>query len=110
MGTPENKQLLQDIFAATARGDSRPLVESMAKNFRWTIAGTGQWSRTYDKQAVLTELFPALRARIEGRIKMIPQRFIADGDHVVVASGEIDLAAPVPAERSPAKVWQPFLG
>ena len=84
MGTLENKQLLQDIFAATARGDSRPLVEAMAEDFRWTIAGNGQWSRAYDKQAVLTELFPALRARIEGRIKMIPQRFIADGDCVVV--------------------------
>ena len=84
MGTPENKQLLQDIFAATARGDSRPLVEAMADDFRWTIAGNGRWSRAYDKQAVLTELFPALRARIAGRIKMIPQRFIADGDCVVV--------------------------
>ena len=84
MGAPENKQLLQDIFAATARGDSRPLVEAMADGFRWIIAGNGQWSRAYDKQAVLTELFPALRARIEGRIKMIPQRFIADGDYVVV--------------------------
>ena len=63
MTTAENKQLLQDIFAASARGDSRPLVENMAEDFRWTIAGNGRWSRTYDKQAVLTELFPALRAR-----------------------------------------------
>src|SRR5437667_9546269 len=101
MGTPENKQLLQDIFAATARGDSRPLVESMAKNFRWPSAGTGQWSRTYDKQAVLTELFPALRARIEGRIKMIPQRFIADGDHVVVeARGDNVTKAGAPYNNS----------
>ena len=84
MGTAGNKQLLQDIFAATARGDSRPLVEAMAEDFRWTIAGSGRWSRAYDKQAVLTELFPALRARIEGRIKMVPQRIIADGDCVVV--------------------------
>ena len=84
MSTAENKQLLQDIFAATARGDSRPLVEAMADDFRWIIAGSGRWSRSYDRQAVLTELFPTLRARIDGRIKMIPQRFIADGDCVVV--------------------------
>jgi len=84
MGTAENKQLLQDIFAATARGDSRPLVEAMADDFRWTIAGSGRWARTYDKQAVMSELFPALRARIEGRIRMIPQRVLADGDFVVV--------------------------
>ena len=84
MGTAENKQLLQGIFAAMAGGDSRPLVEAMADDFRWTIAGNSRWSRSYDKQAVLTELFPALRARIGGRIKTIPQRFIAEDDCVVV--------------------------
>ena len=85
MGTAENKQLLQDIFAATAQGNSRPLVDAMADDFRWTISGNGRWSQSYDgKQAVLTELFPVLRERIEGRIKMIPHRILADGDHVVV--------------------------
>ena len=42
MGAPENKQLMQTIFAATALGDSRPLVEAMADDFRWTIAGSGR--------------------------------------------------------------------
>ena len=101
MGTAVNKQLLQDIFAATARGDSRPLVEAMAEDFRWTIAGNGRWSRTYDKQAVLTELFPALRARIEGRIKLIPQRVLGDGDHVVVeARGDNVTKAGAPYNNS----------
>jgi ketosteroid isomerase-like protein len=85
MGAAENKRLLENIFAASARGDSRPLVDAMADDFRWTIAGNGRWSRSYEgKQAVLAELFPVLRARIEGRIKMIPQRILGDGDHVVV--------------------------
>ena len=101
MSTPENKQLLQGIFAATARGDSRPLVEAMAEDFRWTIAGNGRWSRAYDKQAVLTELFPALRARIAGRIKMVPQRFIAEGDYVVVeACGDNVTKAGAPYNNS----------
>ena len=85
MGTAENKQLLTDIFAETAKGNSRPLVDAMADHFRWTISGNGRWSRRYDgKQAVLTELFPVLRERIEGRIKMIPRRILGDGDYVVV--------------------------
>ena len=85
MGTAENRQLLQDIFTATARGDSRPLVDAMADDFRWTIAGNGRWSRSYEgKQAVLTELFAVLRQRIEGRIKMVAQRILADGDFVMV--------------------------
>jgi hypothetical protein len=101
MGTAENKRLLQDIFAAMARGDSRPLVGSMGEDFRWTIAGNGRWSRTYDKQAVMSELFPALRARIEGRIKMVPQRILADGDHVVVeARGDNTTKSGVPYNNS----------
>ncbi len=85
MGASENKQLLQDIFAELARGNSEPLVTSMADDFRWTVAGTTNWSRTYEgKQAVLTELFAALRERIAGRLKTIAHRFIAEGDFVVV--------------------------
>src|SRR6185295_2116921 len=76
-------------------------VETMAEDFRWTIAGNGKWSRTYDKQAVLNDLFPALRSRIEGRIKMISQRFIADGDYVVVeARGDNITRAGAPYNNS----------
>jgi ketosteroid isomerase-like protein len=85
MGAAENKQLLEHIFEELSKGNSEPLVANMADDFRWTVAGTTEWSRTYaGKQAVLTELFGPLRARIAGRIRTIPQRFIADGDFVVV--------------------------
>jgi ketosteroid isomerase-like protein len=74
----------------------------MADNFRWTIAGNGPWARAYaGKQAVLTELFPVLRERIEGRIKMIPQRILADGDFVVVeARGDNITKAGAPYNNS----------
>jgi ketosteroid isomerase-like protein len=85
MSTEENRRLLQRVFEALAVGDSRPFVDAMADAFRWTIQGTTSWSRTYDgKEAVLRELFPALRARIDGRIRTAARRFIADGDYVVV--------------------------
>jgi uncharacterized protein len=83
--TAHNKRLVQEIFAEMANGNSRPLVENMADGFRWTMAGTGPWARTWDgKQAVLTQLFPALRAILEPPIRTIAHRFVADGDHVVV--------------------------
>lgn len=83
--TTENKQLLQDIFAGLAQGDSRLLVDSMAEDFRWTAIGSTPWSRTYEgKQTVLTELFVPLRARIADRVRTHAQRFIADGEYVVV--------------------------
>ncbi len=84
MTSTENKQLMQTVFAEFAKANSRPFVDAMADDFRWTISGTGRWSRTYEKQAVLGELFPALRARIAGRIAMTASRFIAEDDYVVV--------------------------
>jgi ketosteroid isomerase-like protein len=85
MGAAENKQLLQSIYSELAKGNSRPFVESMADDFRWTILGTTKWSRTYDgKRAVLDELLAKLRTQIDGRIRVGPHRILADGNYVVV--------------------------
>src|SRR4051812_37933260 len=85
MSAAENKRLLQSIFSELATGNSRPLIESMAEDVRWTVTGRTKWSKTYDgKHAVLTELFGAIRARIADRTRTIPDRFIAEDDYVVV--------------------------
>jgi uncharacterized protein len=84
MSASQNKQLLQSIFAALAQSDARPFVDAMAEDFRWTMIGSNKWARTYEgKQAVIGELFEALRAKMD-RITTIGHRFIADGDHVAV--------------------------
>lgn len=85
MGVVENKKLVQHIFAELAKGNSRPLVESMADDFTWTIPGTTKWSRKYEgKQAVINELFAALRSMLVAPITTIGERFIADEDFVAV--------------------------
>ena len=85
MSATENKQLMQEIFAAMAEGNSRPLVDAMAADFCWTVSGTTRWSKTYaGKQAVLTELFGTLRSRIAGHIRTVGDCFIAEDDLVVV--------------------------
>ena len=93
----ENKQLLQDIFTELAKANSRPFVDAMADDFRWTMLGGSKWSRTYDgKQAVINDLFAALRRKMD-RITTIAHRFIADGDHVAVeARGANTTKAGVP--------------
>jgi uncharacterized protein len=81
----QNKRLLQDIFAELAQGNSKPFVECMSDDFQWTLTGSTKWSRTYNgKQAVLSELFAPLRAKLAGRITVTAHRFIAEGDFVVV--------------------------
>jgi ketosteroid isomerase-like protein len=85
MGASENKQLMQQVFAELSKGNSKPFVDSMADDFRWTVTGTTKWSKTYEgKQAVLTELFGTLRSRIGDKIRTTAHRFIAEADYVVV--------------------------
>ena len=85
MGAPENKQLMQDVFAELSRGNSKPFLESLADDVRWTIVGTTSWSRTFQgKERVLAELLTPLRSRLVDRGRVTAHRFIAEGDHVVV--------------------------
>jgi ketosteroid isomerase-like protein len=80
-----NRRLIEDIFAALAEGDSRPLVEAMDDDFAWTVMGRNPWAGTYSgKAVVLGELLAALRGRIDGRIRLRAERIFADGDHVIV--------------------------
>lgn len=80
-----SKQLLQDIFAGLARGDSRPFVDSLADDFCWTLTGTTAWSRTYrGKREVMTELMRPLFANFADQYTNTAQRFIAEGDWVAV--------------------------
>jgi ketosteroid isomerase-like protein len=84
MSATANKQLLQDIFAALAQSNPRPLVDAMADDFRWTMVGSNKWAKTYaGREAVTGELFAALRRKMD-RVTTIANRFIAEGDHVVV--------------------------
>ncbi|HEX9253945.1 MAG TPA: nuclear transport factor 2 family protein [Candidatus Angelobacter sp.] len=85
MTANENKQIVQNIFAELAQGNPKPLFDAMAEDFRWTVSGNTKWSRTYDgKQVVLDKLLGPLRAKIIDRVRTNAQRFIAEGDHVVV--------------------------
>ena len=85
MGTAENKDLIEHIFAGLEIGDGRLLFESMTEDFRWIIPGTTKWSKVYEgREAVANELMRPLRAKIEGRVKTKAQRIIADGDFVAV--------------------------
>lgn len=81
----ENKRIVQCVFDELAKGNSKPLLDRLADDFRFVIMGTGSWSRSFDgKAVVLTELFAPLRERIAGRIATIPVRLIAEADLVVV--------------------------
>jgi uncharacterized protein len=85
MTASENKAIVQQVFDELANGNSAPLLESLTEDFRFVITGTSKWSRSYEgKAVVIAELFAPLRDRIQGRIRTVPVRLIAEGDLVVV--------------------------
>ena len=86
MDTMANKQLLQDIYAQISRGNLQPLLDSMADDIEWTIIGSTALSGTSrGKQEVIDKLLRPIRARLaDGPIVFQPDRFIAEGEYVVM--------------------------
>ena len=86
MNTMANKQLLQDIYAQISKGNLQPLLDSMADDIQWTIIGSTALSGTSrGKQEVIDKLLRPIRARLaDGPIVFQPDRFIAEGEYVVM--------------------------
>jgi len=85
MGAPENRKLMEEIFAGLANRNGTLLIERMSDDFRWINIGTNKWSGTFDGMAaVLRDLLGPLRARLVERSRTVAHRFIAEGDYVIV--------------------------
>lgn len=81
----ENKRLMQQVFAELAKGNSEALVEALADDVAWHVTGTTRFSGTYKSKAVLiNELVGPLFSQLAEPFRMIPDRFIAEDDYVVV--------------------------
>ena len=86
MNTMANKQLLQDIYAQISKGNLQLLLDSLADDVEWTIIGSTALSGTSrGKQEVIDKLLKPIRARLaDGPIVFQPERFIAEGEYVVM--------------------------
>ncbi len=83
-----NKELLRHVYTEVSRGDAAPLLAALADDVRWTIIGSTPLSGTFQgKQEVLDKLLKPLTARLTGPIVFTFDRFIAEGDHVVMIAG-----------------------
>ena len=85
MPTEENRRLMQQIFAQLAEGNAAALVESLADDVVWRVTGTTPFSKAFEGKAMLiNELVGPLFSQLEEPPRMNADRFIADGDCVVV--------------------------
>ena len=90
MSAQANKKLIQDIFAAAgnpdpAARDRALFVASLADDVTWVVTGQYSWSRTFTgKASILNDLHGHVRSLLVDPARTIAERFIADGDIVVV--------------------------
>jgi uncharacterized protein len=90
MSAQANKKLIQEIFAAAgnpdpAARDRSLFVASLADDARWVVTGQYSWSRTFTgKPSILSDLHGHVRSLLVDPARTIAERFIADGDIVVV--------------------------
>jgi ketosteroid isomerase-like protein len=85
VGAAENKTLMRHLFTEVAKGNSRPFVDALADDVRWTIIGSTAWSGTYSgKEAVLADLLRPVNGQLMGRNIIAANRFVAEDDLVVV--------------------------
>jgi ketosteroid isomerase-like protein len=85
MTANENKQLMEKLLAAVARGERDPLLQAMADDVTMCVTGQNSWSQTFrGKASLLRDLHGHLRTLLAEPRRTIPFRFIADGDYVVV--------------------------
>lgn len=85
MSTAENKKLIQDAFAAWARGDGNAFFNLLADDVRWTVIGSTPVSRTYPNRAAFVEgAVKPLTTRLAEPIVPTVRDIIADGDRIVL--------------------------
>jgi hypothetical protein len=91
VGAAENKRVIEEVFGKLAQGDGRPFMDILGDDIRWTVTGTGPWSRTYEgKRIVIDELMRPLFSQFADTYRNAASRIIADGEHVVVeCHGEV---------------------
>jgi uncharacterized protein len=91
MNAVDNKKLMQEIFAAVARGERGAYVDRLADDVIMTVTGQYSWSRTFrGKESVMRDLYGYVASRVNEGRRTIPIRVLADEDWVVVeAVGEM---------------------
>jgi ketosteroid isomerase-like protein len=85
MGTMSNTELVRHVYSEVSNGNSEPLLAHLADDVEWTIIGSTPLSGTFrGRDQVVTELFGGLRAALRAPVAFEFDRFIAEGDSVVM--------------------------
>ena len=80
-----SKQLLERVYREVSKGNTQPLLDSLADDVQWTIIGSTELSGIYHgKREVTDNLLARVRARLATPITFTIDRLIADGEYVAM--------------------------
>ena len=87
MDTAENKKLVRQLYGELSNGNTKPFIDCLAEDVRWTVIGTTKFSGTIEgKQNVVDRLFDRVAAQLSGPTKTTITNLIAEDEYVVVES------------------------
>jgi ketosteroid isomerase-like protein len=85
MSTVENKKLVQEAFAAWARGEGNAVFNLLADDVHWTVIGSTPVSRTYlSKREFFDGAVKPLGEKLAGTIQPTVRAVYGDDDTVIV--------------------------
>ena len=85
MAAQSNVEILKNMFAELANGNTEAFLSVLDDDIEWTLIGTTSISNTYrGKQSVIEDFLGPVMDKIDGHIHITPENFIADGDFVAL--------------------------
>jgi uncharacterized protein len=83
--THATKALIERLFEAYEKGDSRPLFEHVSDDVHWTITGTNPLSGDYrSKREFLAATYERLAGVLKEPVRPSVLRIVAEGDLAVI--------------------------
>jgi ketosteroid isomerase-like protein len=108
MDSADNKQLVRQLYAELSKGNTKPFIDCLAEDIRWTVIGTTKFSGTIEgKQNVVNKLFNRVAAQLDGPTKTTIKNLIAEGEYVVVeSSGRVVTTAGKPYYNTYCEIFR----
>ena len=108
MDTAENKKLIRQLYGELSNGNTKPFIDCLAEDIRWTVIGITKFSGTIEgKQNVVDKLFDRVAAQLSGPTKTTIKNLIAEGEYVVVeSSGRVVTTAGKPYNNAYCEIFR----
>src|SRR5436305_2037139 len=85
MKEQENTKVVQDIYSAFQRGDIQSILDTLADDVQWWVAGspdTLPYAGLFDGREEVAKFFASLGSTLEFE-RFEPQEYIAQGEKVI---------------------------